>query len=61
LECVRGFYRGWYKKVYTNNVRIEGGQASFPTVPGLGTRLRPEFLADPQTSIRVSAETAVTV
>jgi galactonate dehydratase len=61
LECVRGFYRGWYEVVYTNNVEIEGGQASFPTVPGLGTRLKPEFLADPRTSIRVSAETAVTV
>ncbi len=61
LECVRGFYRGWYTKVYTNNVEIEGGKASFPAVPGLGTRLKPEFLADPQTSVRASAETAVTI
>lgn len=61
LECVRGFYRGWYTKVYTNNVEIEGGKASFPAIPGLGTRLKPEFLADPQTSVRASAETAVTI
>ncbi len=61
LECVRGFYRGWYTKVYTNNVEIEGGKASFPAVPGLGTRLKPEFLADPQTSVRASAETAVII
>jgi len=61
LECVRGFYRGWYTKVYTNNVEIEGGKASFPAVPGLGTRLKPEFLADPQTSVRASAEGAVTI
>ena len=54
LECVRGFYRGWYNWVYTNNVEIEEGQASFPTIPGLGTRLKPDFLTDPRTSIRVS-------
>ncbi len=59
LESVRGFYRGWYKSVYTNNVSIEGGYASFPTLPGLGTQLKPEFLADPRTSIRVSARTGV--
>ncbi len=54
LECVRGFYRGWYKWVYTNNIEIAEGHASFPTMPGLGTRLKPDFLADPRTSIRVS-------
>jgi galactonate dehydratase len=54
LETVRGFYNGWYKWVYTDNVQIEKGYASFPTVPGLGTRLKPEFLADPRTSIRAS-------
>jgi hypothetical protein len=63
LECVRGFYRGWYKWVYTDNVVIEHGQASFPTVPGLGTRLKPSFLEDSHTSRRVSvaAGTAVTL
>jgi L-alanine-DL-glutamate epimerase-like enolase superfamily enzyme len=52
LESVRGFYRGYYKRVYTNNIEIEDGAASFPTIPGLGTKLKPEFLADPRTSIR---------
>jgi galactonate dehydratase len=63
LECVRGFYRGWYKWVYTDNIEIEEGHASFPTLPGLGTRLKPEFLADPRTSVRVSvpADAVVTV
>jgi galactonate dehydratase len=59
LESVRGFYRGWYKSVYTNNLPIEGGYASFPASPGLGTQLKPEFLADPRTSIRVSVPTGV--
>lgn len=55
LECVRGFYRGYYKWVYTNNIEIEHGKALFPTIPGLGTKLKPEFLADPRTSVRASA------
>jgi L-alanine-DL-glutamate epimerase-like enolase superfamily enzyme len=54
LECVRGFYRGYYKSVYTNNIEIEQGQATFPTRPGLGTQLKPEFLRAPRTSIRTS-------
>ncbi|MGC2399305.1 MAG: mandelate racemase/muconate lactonizing enzyme family protein [Acidobacteriaceae bacterium] len=54
LETVRGFYRGWYSWVYATNVEIEKGYASFPTIPGLGTQLKPEFLADPRTSIRVT-------
>jgi galactonate dehydratase len=55
LETVRGYYEGWYKPVYTENVQIENGYASFPTRPGLGTSLKPEFLADPLTSNRVTA------
>ena len=54
LETVRGYYEGWYKPVYTENVQIENGYASFPTRPGLGTSLKPEFLADPLTSTRVT-------
>jgi galactonate dehydratase len=60
LESVRGFYKGWYKWVYATNVQIEAGHALFPTAPGLGTRLKPEFLADPRTSIRVSIPDART-
>ncbi len=43
LETVRGFCEGWYRSVYTDNVRIENGMATFPDGPGLGTRLKPEF------------------
>jgi galactonate dehydratase len=46
LETVRGFCEGWYRTVYTDNVQIEDGKAAFPKVPGLGTRLKPEFLAE---------------
>jgi galactonate dehydratase len=54
LETVRGFYDGWYRSVYTDNLKIEDGQASFPEIPGLGTRLKQEFLAETGTSVRVS-------
>lgn len=54
LETVRGFYRGWYQSVYTENVMIENGYASFPVAPGLGTQLKPEFLTDAHTSSRIS-------
>jgi galactonate dehydratase len=54
LETVRGFCEGWYRSVYTDNVRIEDGKAAFPDVPGLGTRLKPEFVAESGTSTRIS-------
>ena len=54
LETVRGFCEGWYRSVYTDHVRIEDGMAAFPVVPGLGTRLRPAFLAESGTSKRTS-------
>ncbi len=54
LETVRGFYRGYYRRVYTNNIEIQRGHASFPVLPGLGTQLRSEFLSDPCISIRAS-------
>ncbi len=54
LETVRGFYEGWYRAVYTENIQIESGVASFPTVPGLGTKLKPAFLKDAKTTTRVS-------
>ncbi len=54
LETVRGFCEGWYRSVYTDNVQIEDGKAAFPVVPGLGTRLKPEFWAESGTSTRIS-------
>ena len=43
LETVRGYYEGWYKSVYTNNVRIENGQALFPSAQPRHS-LKSEFL-----------------
>ena len=54
LETVRGFYEGWYRSVYTDNVRIEEGMATAPDGPGLGTRLNPAFLAESGISTRTS-------
>jgi galactonate dehydratase len=58
LETVRGFYRGWYRWVYTHNIVIERGQAAFPTEPGIGTSLQPSFLTHPDTSRRVTTDKA---
>jgi galactonate dehydratase len=55
LETVRGYYEGWYRDVYTENVQIQDGMAAMPSAPGIGTALKKELLADPQTSIRVTA------
>jgi galactonate dehydratase len=54
LETVRGFYDGWYREVYTENIRIDRGFAEFPVKPGLGTALRHDFLSRPDVTIRVS-------
>ncbi len=56
LESVRGFYEGWYRDVYTENVQIRDGYAAMPTAPGLGTALKEELLTNAQTSIRVTTE-----
>ena len=54
LETVRGYYQGWYRDVYTENVQIQDGFATIPVKPGLGVQLKETFLADAQTSSRVS-------
>jgi galactonate dehydratase len=47
METVRGFYEGYYREIVTTPLAIRDGQASLDATPGLGTRLRPEFLARP--------------
>jgi L-alanine-DL-glutamate epimerase-like enolase superfamily enzyme len=44
-ETVRAYTRGWYNEVVTALPPIENGFLSPLMGPGLGTRLRPEFLA----------------
>ena len=54
LETVRGFYKGWYADVYTENISIRDGYAEFPIRPGLGTSIREEFMKRPDVTIRRS-------
>ncbi len=42
METVRAFYRGYYGDFVVPNIEVRDGHVSFPTAPGLGTRLRPE-------------------
>ncbi|MCC6179129.1 MAG: mandelate racemase/muconate lactonizing enzyme family protein [Chloroflexi bacterium] len=44
-EGVRAYYHGWYPTVITELPTIERGFVSAPTGPGLGARLRDDFLA----------------
>jgi galactonate dehydratase len=57
LETVRGFYEGWYEEAYTNNIEIKEGFAGFPTIAGLGTKLREELLARSDVTRRTSSPT----
>jgi L-alanine-DL-glutamate epimerase-like enolase superfamily enzyme len=45
-EGVRAYYAGgWYGGVVTDLPHVANGVVSAPNAPGLGTRLRPEFVA----------------
>jgi galactonate dehydratase len=55
-EGVRAYYLdGWYQDVVTTLPTVEHGFVSAPDGPGLGTRLRPEFLARPDVEVVVRA------
>ena len=54
-ETVRAYTRGWYADVVTELPRIEDGQLYPLTGPGLGTRLKPSFLASDTVARRRSA------
>ncbi len=54
-ETVRAYTRGWYADVVTELPRIEGGRLYPLTGPGLGTRLKPSFLASDAVVRRRSA------
>jgi galactonate dehydratase len=55
LETVRGFYKGWYSEVYSDNLVVKDGFAYFPTKIGLGTSLRDELFSKPGVSVRTSS------
>lgn len=53
MEVVRGFYDGgWYNDVLIDPLPIQNGRALVWDRPGLGTALRPDFLARPDVHVR---------
>ena len=53
-EGVRAYYYGWYKDVLTELPSVERGFVAAPSGPGLGVRLRPDFVSRPDIARRVS-------
>ena len=41
MESVRAFYRGYYDEFVDPNIDVREGHIHFPTIPGIGTKLRP--------------------
>ncbi|WP_135550047.1 mandelate racemase/muconate lactonizing enzyme family protein [Paenibacillus cymbidii] len=57
METVRGFYDGgYYEDAVTQNITVKDGRIAFPSTPGLGTALRPDFKASKQMVKRVTKE-----
>lgn len=56
LETVRGYLEGWYGEVVTDRLLVAEGFLSLPNRPGLGTRLRDDFVGRPEANIRISTE-----
>ncbi|HZP18812.1 MAG TPA: mandelate racemase/muconate lactonizing enzyme family protein [Bauldia sp.] len=53
-ECVRAYYSGWYTEVADNIPRVENGRVFPLDGPGLGVKLKPEVLARPDATVRVT-------
>lgn len=47
METVRGYIDGWYDDVVTDRIRVVEGHVTLEGKPGLGTRLRDDFLKRP--------------
>ncbi len=54
MESVRAFYRGYYDDIVTPNLDVREGYINFPTLPGVGTRLRPEVRQRSDALVQVS-------
>ncbi len=54
-EGVRAYYHGWYQEIVETLPEVTQGYVAAPSSPGLGTRLRADFLARPDVTIRWSA------
>jgi L-alanine-DL-glutamate epimerase-like enolase superfamily enzyme len=59
METVRGYIDGWYNEVVTDQLPISEGYLSLPKKPGLGTKLREEFIQRPDARIQITTEKEV--
>ncbi len=53
-ETVRAFQHSWYPVIAEGLPVVENGVVQVPTTPGLGIRLRDDFLSDPTTRTRTT-------
>jgi len=56
LETVRGYLEGWYREVVTDELPISEGFLSLPSRPGLGTRLRDDFVGRPDARVQTTSK-----
>lgn len=54
METVRGYLEGWYNDVVTDRIVVREGHLELSNAPGLGTRLRDDFINRPDACIQVS-------
>jgi L-alanine-DL-glutamate epimerase-like enolase superfamily enzyme len=55
MEVVRGFVRGWYRDVVTEQLQLGGGQIAIPDASGHGLALQPGLRERDGVSVRESA------
>jgi L-alanine-DL-glutamate epimerase-like enolase superfamily enzyme len=53
-EAVRAYYSGWYREIATELPRVENGRVTPLDGPGLGLELKPEVLARPDATVRLT-------
>jgi len=56
MEIVRGYVEGWYNDVVTDQIKIDDGFLRLNGKPGLGTKLRDEFVASDRCRIETTTE-----
>lgn len=56
METVRGYIDGWYNEAVTDQLPISEGHLSLPNRPGLGIKLRDEFVQRPDARVQVTTE-----
>ncbi len=54
METVRGYLEGWYREVVTDVLPVADGFLTLPEAPGLGTKLRDDFVARPEALVETT-------